>query len=137
MPRSATAPPPTPPLTAPRPFQRAASPALPSPLPTVLPPCLRDRQVADQLPCGSCPPDRTGRRRHYTCRADGSVPHPAGVEDHATGLVRLRLVRASPSPAFPVPSFWRLSPSPSTPSGVPPRRASYRATPWRRWTPPC
>ncbi len=100
-------------------------------------PCPRASQAAGRLPCGSCPPGRTGRWGPCTCPAGGSIPRRAGVADRATLPVPRPPVRASRPPAFPVPSFWRPSPAPSTPCGGPRRRASWQPSLSVQPTPPC
>src|SRR5437879_2714580 len=124
-PRFATAPPPTPHRTRPDHAERVASPAWSAPSPTAPLRSLRAHRVGEPPPFGSYLPDRRGRGRHDTLQAGGSALRPARVADPARTLVPLRLVRASSLPAFPSSSSWRLSPWPSTPSGVPPHTASW------------
>src|SRR5262249_12318286 len=66
-----------------------------------------------------------------------STLHPEGVAGRARGRpVPLPLVLASPSLAYPSHTAWRRSPSPSTLSGGPRRRASWQAAPLRQSTLP-
>ena len=109
----ATAPPPTPPPVSARPCRASRFASIVRPSCSRLARVPSGHRVAGPLPCGSCPPDRTGRWRAILVGQPAQLLVEQGLQVASRGLARSRLpVRASHSSAFPALSSWRLSPSP-------------------------